>query len=590
MVRSYSGQGDLLNKLFSNSCVVIPHDRHNGRVESDNMSIIVKPVAGTTRQRGSLPGRSYVGDVNISDKAMTVFNVETDIFDDINSEFSLKAAIYLTPRESDSSRTKLNVNVGFLVHSRTLDKYYVIDNKSARLDANYPDFDSSISSYFRSDIRSGYYAILNSHSNSIFQAAIKIAEEIDVNVLQTSRDDARYEAKAKNHAISLPDVAAIKIEHIEVPHDLSIQDKYVFILTQVNETQSNINKNTLLIGSNDLFEQFDKIETKLKSIAENVSGNDLRKEVVSVIQEGETIKAKPKKKSSWLGGLFGGGSNAADGFNDLADVDFQKAINIFFGKMYEEHEKILGICEQLRQSTSALEAQRAALMELEKEMVQSINSKYNIDLDALSDQDRYQFVPVAELTLRVSIIKQVAKLSHSIDKARVGVSTVSYNALLMGTELPEIQANLSTDTSQNILFKALTGYQSITNKLRTLSTEINIASSNNAEGAVVDLMDQAIAATKSVGALEHADKTSNKLLEVVATKNNELKEAITSTDNYLATRQTDNLLTSTKDNAGTYLLNEGRVNTVIDVEDVEDLAEEVEVTVEAEAVEKNSGL
>lgn len=529
-MNTYANLHQIKDQLGTNHYVVVPT---TGNTEINTLSdektavVVYNPSFNKSVQ-------NILAD-NATKYEATKYNSDEVLFDlpysslkkKYSKVFSLHVAVHLTDKGSEGYTSKyMCVNISVLLKELHSGKYYVIHKSSIESSDYFPDYSTksdNVSRYTLSRIARNYSQLVERESASIGSAALKQAELLFDTTVRAHIERDNYKAKARNPGLMLPTIAPLEVKELKIPENLSIKDKYTYILNQVNEVQASINSNARLAENSELLTAFAETKSKLTAVADSLTTEQFIK---------EQITPTPEKKP-WYKTLFGD-SSEKERAKTMADMDVQEAIDVFFGRMYEEHDNVVQICEQIRVSTAELESHKTAMEQLEVECISYIESTYNVSMD---DADIHQYVPLAELTLKVTISKQIARLTQAIQNSTVGLVAVSQNTLQLGTELPEIQYNLSTDSSQNILFSKLAKFQDMRADLRQLATSISKKTSDNVYTTVETLMDTAIEASKDIEAITHKDTANTKLVAMAKAKTVTLTENISKTGDYLKSRE-----------------------------------------------------
>ena len=283
---------------------------------------------------------------------------------------------------------------------------------------------------------------------------------------------------------------------IEVPEDLSLQDKYTTVVGNMNEIVANINDSNSLDSQKELAEAFVKVRSELTKFTNKEPGKM------------SALATKYLGKSNWLSKKI---DNAKDTIAENASV--KSNIDYIFGLMHEKYNKLVEVAEGLQKSRATLQAQLEALTELADES--------DKDLAGYKDQSE---IPTRELGLNTQIKASVEKYRDRIAKVKGAVTAMQATIIALGRDLPAHKSDLEDEMALSGLLTNIDDYQKMFGEVKNLVVEVTASTREQTHEVVDNLMKMQIEDTHTMEAIANNLESGKQFTKMLAENTQKLAD------------------------------------------------------------------
>ena len=278
----------------------------------------------------------------------------------------------------------------------------------------------------------------------------------------------------------------------------TLSEKFNSIVGEISELTKSINENTNLTDIQEIGKKF--IETR---------------DFIHSLATKELSKFQTYFKSAI--DLIPGGSKVTKKIDKLVkdNSTIQKNIDILFGSIHREYEKLIKTGESLQKSRAGLIIKIEELGYLLEDSEEEI----------LSFKDKFS-IPMNSLSLNTQIKSTIEKYKIRLNKVNSTVSAVQANIIKLGGELPAMKTDLIDEMALSTLLTTLDNYQSMWVGISDLIMDASDITSKNVHESVENLLNIQINDTKSIDYIVESSKKSISLTNMLKEKQDALKKKV----------------------------------------------------------------
>lgn len=283
---------------------------------------------------------------------------------------------------------------------------------------------------------------------------------------------------------------------LDIPDDLSIQDKFTTIVGTMNEIVGEINAANSLDSQKELAEAFLKVRADLSKFS--------HKEPSKV----STLAVKYLGKSNWLSKKMESATDTLAGNQSV-----KKNIDYIFGLMHEKYNKLVEVAEGLQNSRAALEAQIVALHSLEAESDKHLSS-FTDQADA----------PMRDVALNTQIKASIQKYRDRIAKVKGAITAMQATIIALGRDLPAHKSDLEDEMALSGLLTNIDDYQKMFGEIKTLVIDVTEATREKTFEVVDNLMKMQIEDTHTMEAIADNLQSGKEFAKMLSTNSQKLAD------------------------------------------------------------------